>query len=144
MQKRLENRMGVRSIFKWYSKKTINIFTTRPDTIFWASFIALSVDRPLSENFKNNDQFLKFKKECDKPNNWRSISKCGKSYFKTNSYVKHPFIKNKKIPIYFANFVLMIMDLELFLLSSSWSKRFWFAKIRSRNKELLMTDLKRN
>ena len=98
------------------SKKTINIFTTRPDTIFGASFIALSVDHPLSENFKNNDQFLKFKKECDKTGTTEeALANAEKVGFKTNFYVKHPFIKNKKIPIYFANFVLMIMDLELFL-----------------------------
>ena len=35
-------------------KKSIKVFTTRPDTIFGASFLALSVDHPLSENFKNN------------------------------------------------------------------------------------------
>ena len=90
------------------SKKTINIFTTRPDTIFGASFIALSVDHPLSENFKNNDQFLKFKKECDKTGTTEeALANAEKVGFKTNFYVKHPFIKNKKIPIYFANFVLM-------------------------------------
>ena len=34
------------------SENKINVFTTRPDTIFGASFIALSVDHPLNKNFK--------------------------------------------------------------------------------------------
>ena len=41
----------------------INVFTTRPDTIFGASFIALSVDHYLSKKFKKDKKFLKFRKE---------------------------------------------------------------------------------
>ena len=47
-------------------KKKIIVFTTRPDTIFGASFIALSVDHSLSSKFKNDKDFLKFKDECNK------------------------------------------------------------------------------
>ena len=58
--------IGCEIIFEISNKKKINIFTTRPDTIFGASFLALSVDHPLSEDFKTNPKFLNFKKECDK------------------------------------------------------------------------------
>ena len=47
------------------TKDKINIFTTRPDTIFGASFIALSVDHPLNKKFANSKEFKKFKLECD-------------------------------------------------------------------------------
>ena len=47
-------------------KKYIKIFTTRPDTIFGASFLALSVDHPLSKEFENKREFDLFKKECGK------------------------------------------------------------------------------
>ena len=46
--------------------KKIEVFTTRPDTIFGASFIALSVDHPLNEKYLNQKNFIKFKEECNK------------------------------------------------------------------------------
>jgi len=42
-------------------EEKIKIFTTRPDTIFGASFIALSIDHAISKNFENNKDFQKFK-----------------------------------------------------------------------------------
>ena len=45
----LENRMGVRSIFKWMIVKRPSIFLQLGPIQFWASFIALSVDHPLSK-----------------------------------------------------------------------------------------------
>ena len=48
------------------SKDQIKIFTTRPDTIFGASFIAISVDHEICKNFDKNQDFEKFKDECSK------------------------------------------------------------------------------
>ena len=42
-------------------KNKVKVFTTRPDTIFGASFIALSCDHPLSNLFKKDSEFIKFK-----------------------------------------------------------------------------------
>ncbi len=85
----------------------IMIFTTRPDTIFGASFLALSVDHPLSKKFENNPSFAKFKKECNKSGTTEeALANAEKIGFNTNLYVKHPFLE-KKIPIFFANFVLL-------------------------------------
>ena len=53
-------------IEKKNNKEKIKVFTTRPDTIFGASFIALSIDHPISKNFENNKDFMKFKLECSK------------------------------------------------------------------------------
>ncbi len=90
------------------SDKKIDIFTTRPDTIFGASFIALSVDHPLNEKFKNTDDFKKFKTECDKSGTTEeALAIAEKQGFNTGLFAIHPFIENKKIPIFFANFVLM-------------------------------------
>ena len=86
----------------------INVFTTRPDTIFGASFIALSIDHPLSKGFEKNKDFLIFKKECLKTGTTEgALAVAEKIGFKTSLYAEHPFIKDKKIPVYFANFVLM-------------------------------------
>ncbi len=90
------------------SDKKIKVFTTRPDTIFGASFIALSVDHVLNEKYKNTEAFLKFRKECDKTGTTEeALANADKLGFDTGLFVDHPFIKNKKLPVYFANFVLM-------------------------------------
>ncbi len=90
------------------SDESIKIFTTRPDTIFGASFIALSSDHPLSKNFANLEDFKKFKLECDKTGTTEeALANASKIGYNTNLFATHPFIKNKRIPIYFANFVLM-------------------------------------
>ncbi|MFL2890081.1 MAG: leucine--tRNA ligase [Pelagibacteraceae bacterium] len=89
------------------NKDIIKIFTTRPDTIFGATFIAISSDHPLCKNFKNNQLFLNFKKECLKMGTTEeAMANAEKIGFNTNLYAKHPFI-DKKIPIFVANFVLM-------------------------------------
>ena len=85
----------------------IKIFTTRPETIFGASFIAIAPDHPFTDNFKNDKEFKKFKETALKNIiTESSLSKNEKIGFKTPFSVFHPFL-NKKIPIYVANFVLM-------------------------------------
>ncbi len=90
------------------AKDKIKVFTTRPDTIFGASFIALSVDHELCKKFKDNNDFMKFKKECSKTGTTEeALANAEKIGFNTNIYVEHPFQKHLKIPVYIANFVLM-------------------------------------
>jgi len=90
------------------SSEKIDVFTTRPDTIFGASFIALSVDHPLSRNFTNSNGFKIFKKDCDKTGTTEeALANAEKLGFDTKLFANHPFLLGKKIPIYFANFVLM-------------------------------------
>ena len=89
-------------------KELLKVFTTRPDTIFGASFIALSIDHPISKKFLNDEKFLKFKKECDKSGTTEeALANAEKLGFLTDFRVKHPFIDGKELPVYFANFVLM-------------------------------------
>ena len=86
----------------------LTIFTTRPDTIFGASFIAISVDHEISKNLKETDKLINFKNECSKIGTTEeALANAEKLGFNTNLFAQHPFIKNKKIPIYIANFVLM-------------------------------------
>ena len=85
----------------------IKIFTTRPDTIFGASFVAIAPDHPFTEAFKNDKNFIDFKKSALKNiGTESSLSKNEKLGFKTSFFVSHPFL-NKKIPVYVANFILM-------------------------------------
>ncbi len=89
-------------------KETISVFTTRPDTIFGASFIALAVDHPLSKKYEKESEFINFKDTVYKTGNTdEAIAKTEKLGFKTDYLVEHPFIKNKTLPVFFSNFVLM-------------------------------------
>ena len=86
----------------------IKCFTTRPDTLFGFSFLALSVDHPISKYFETDPNFAKFKKECAKTGTTEeSIAQGEKVGFKTNLFALNPFNPSKKVPVYFANFVLM-------------------------------------
>ena len=88
--------------------KKITIFTTRPDTMFGASFIALAIDHPISKEYEENAEFIKFKDQCYKIGNTdEAIAKTDKFGFQSEYFADHPFIPNKKLPVYFANFVLM-------------------------------------
>ena len=90
------------------TKKTIKIFTTRPDTIFGATFLAVSTDHPICENFKESNDFIKFRNKCSSVGTTEeAIANAEKIGFKTNLFAQHPFIEGKKIPIFIANFILM-------------------------------------
>jgi len=86
----------------------IKCFTTRPDTLFGFSFLAVSVDHPLAKFYEKDKNFLDFKEECSKTGTTEeSIAQAEKIGFKTNLLAINPFDKSKKVPVYFANFVLM-------------------------------------
>ena len=86
----------------------IKCFTTRPDTLFGISFLALSVDHEISQHFKNNKEFNDFKKECSKTGTTEEAIAMGEKIgFKTNLNATNPLNPNQKVPVYFANFVLM-------------------------------------
>ena len=90
------------------SDKMINIFTTRPDTIFGATFLAISADHPFCDKFKNSKDFIEFKKKCSQVGTTEeAIANAEKIGFKTDLTVKHPFINGKVLPVYVANFILM-------------------------------------
>ncbi len=86
----------------------IKCFTTRPDTLFGMSFLAVSVDHPIASLYKNDNKFEEFKIECSKSGTTEeSISQADKLGYKTNLFALNPLDKTKKVPVYFANFVLM-------------------------------------
>ena len=88
--------------------KSIKCFTTRPDTLFGFSFLALSVDHPLSKHFENDPEYKKFREECSKTGTTEeSIAQAEKIGFKTNLQALNPMDPKIKVPVYFANFVLM-------------------------------------
>jgi len=88
--------------------EVIKVFTTRPDTIFGASFIAISIDHPIAKKFQKDSNFISFKSECSKMGTTEeALANAEKIGFDTNLFVLHPFTKETKLPVYIANFVLM-------------------------------------
>ena len=86
----------------------LEVFTTRPDTIFGMSFCAISPNHPLAEKLGESDAKIKhFANECNSAStDTATIEKAEKTGVDTGIRVKHPFI-NKSVPLFIANFVLM-------------------------------------
>jgi len=88
--------------------KNIKCFTTRPDTLFGFSFLAISIDHPISKLYRDNEEFKSFKNNCSKNGTTEeSIAQADKIGFKTNLIAINPLDETIKVPVYFANFVLM-------------------------------------
>ena len=87
---------------------SVKCFTTRPDTLFGFSFLALSIDHEISQFYKNDPNFKKFKDECSKTGTTEEAIAVGdKIGFKTDLIAINPLNPDQKVPVYFANFVLM-------------------------------------
>ncbi|MDC0193286.1 leucine--tRNA ligase [Pelagibacteraceae bacterium] len=85
-----------------FKNSKITVYTTRPDTIFGATFIAISCQHPFVEKLSiKNHGITNFIQECEKSN--LDKDKLG---FDTKIEVEHPITK-KLVPVYIANFVLM-------------------------------------
>jgi len=90
------------------SVELIKCFTTRPDTLFGFSFLAVSADHPISKFYEKDKAFQKFREQCSKTGTTEeSIAQAEKIGFKTDLIAINPFDENSKMPVYFANFVLM-------------------------------------
>jgi leucyl-tRNA synthetase len=87
----------------------LEIFTTRPDTLFGAKFMALSPDHPLAQAAaKNNPKLAAFIEQCrHMGTSQAAIDTAEKLGFDTGIKAVHPFDQNWKLPVYVANFILM-------------------------------------
>jgi leucyl-tRNA synthetase len=90
-------------------KDRLTIFTTRPDTLFGASFLAVSPDHALAEELAAGDPKLKqFIAECRaRGTSEAAIEAAEKLGYDTGLRAAHPFLKGKELPVYVANFVLI-------------------------------------
>ncbi|HJT43533.1 MAG TPA: leucine--tRNA ligase [Rhizomicrobium sp.] len=100
---------GLRFQFTLSDKRTLEVFTTRPDTLFGASFVALSPDHPLTQQLAVKDKKLEaFIAECRKTGTAEAeIEKAEKLGYDTGLTAAHPFDPDWKLPVMVANFVLM-------------------------------------
>ena len=87
----------------------LEVFTTRPDTIFGASFCAIAANHPLSQDLSEDDANLRaFITECGSAGTSEAaIETAEKVGYDTGIQVRHPFDDKRTLPLYVANFVLM-------------------------------------
>ena len=87
----------------------IDVFTTRPDTMFGASFVAIAADHPVAQKLAANAPDLQaFIEECRKGGTTAAdIETAEKRGFNTGLTVEHPLDPSWHLPVYVANFVLM-------------------------------------
>jgi leucyl-tRNA synthetase len=87
----------------------LDIFTTRPDTLFGAKFVAIAPDHPLAAAAAQKNPALKvFIDECKRHGTAQEvIEKAEKLGFDTGIRALHPFDSSWKLPVYVANFILM-------------------------------------
>jgi leucyl-tRNA synthetase len=91
------------------NESELEIYTTRPDTLFGAKFMALSPDHPLAQAAAaKNPRLAAFIAECKKHGTAQEvIDKAEKLGFDTGIRAAHPFDADWMLPVYVANFVLM-------------------------------------
>jgi len=87
----------------------LEVYTTRPDTIFGASFMAIAADHPLAARAAlTNDDLKAFIEECrHMGTSVATLETAEKKGFDTGIRVRHPFDETWTLPVYVANFVLM-------------------------------------
>jgi len=97
--------------FRWQVSdgSEVEVFTTRPDTIFGASFVAVAADHPVSQALAANDaKAAAFVERCKQGGTTAAeLETQEKLGFDTGLTVAHPFDTAINLPLYIANFVLM-------------------------------------
>ncbi len=89
------------------SDQEIVIYTTCPDTLFGASFVAICYDHPIISQIEKTDEVNNFIDNCKHMSTAAAdIEKAEKQGVRTNLTVQHPFDPTIELPVYLANFVL--------------------------------------
>ncbi|MEX1147756.1 MAG: leucine--tRNA ligase, partial [Sphingomonadales bacterium] len=104
---------GLRLTFKLEgapaAQPDLEVYTTRPDTIFGASFCAIAADHPLAEELAKSDpELAAFIEECRHlGTSEEAVERAEKKGYRTTIEAIHPFDTGWRLPVYVANFVLM-------------------------------------
>lgn len=104
---------GLRATFKLKEPigdfSEIDVYTTRPDTLAGASFLAIAPEHPLSQYLAEKNEALKaFNVEVRKSGtSQEDLDKAQKRGFDTGVKIQHPLYEDQKLPLYVANFILM-------------------------------------
>lgn len=100
---------GLAFTFQLTDGGALEVYTTRPDTLFGASFVAVAADHPLAEQVAmTNCEAAQFIAKCREGGTTAAeLETADKLGFDTGIGAVHPFEPGKRLPVYIANFVLM-------------------------------------
>jgi leucyl-tRNA synthetase len=92
-----------------FAGEQLEIFTTRPDTLFGAAFCALSANHPVARRLGEEDAAVAaFNTECNRMGTSEvAVETAEKQGYRTRLEVAHPLVPGATLPVYIANFVLM-------------------------------------
>ena len=87
----------------------VTVYTTRPDTLFGASFLAIAADHPLARTVSESNEAVRaFCEECRRAGtSLAALETAEKKGIDTGIRVRHPLDPGWELPVYVANFVLM-------------------------------------
>ncbi|EZP49215.1 leucine--tRNA ligase [Sphingomonas sp. RIT328] len=89
-------------------EERVAVFSTRPDTIFGASFVAVAADHPIAQAIADRPEVAAFIERCKQGGTTAAeLETQEKLGFDTGLTAAHPFDATRRLPIYIANFVLM-------------------------------------
>ena len=98
---------GLEFSFDLSNGEKLPVYTTRPDTIFGASFCAIAADHPIAQVLKDEPAVAAFIDECKKGGTTAAaLETAEKLGYRTGITAKHPFT-GADLPVFIANFVLM-------------------------------------
>ena len=94
---------------KGFDGERLEIFTTRPDTLFGAAFCAVSANHPVAQRLAEEDPAIAaFTAECNRMGTSEAaIETAEKQGYRTRLVARHPLVEGETLPVYIANFVLM-------------------------------------
>jgi len=87
----------------------VEVYTTRPDTLFGASFVGISPDHPIAKKLATENAEIKaFVEECNRiGTSEAALEQAEKKGMDTGIKVKHPLVEGKELRVFIANFILM-------------------------------------
>ena len=100
---------GLQFRFELTNGQSVEVYTTRPDTIFGASFVAVAPDHPIAQDVASyNCDAAKFIEQCKRGGTTAAeLETAEKLGFDTGIGAVHPLDPDRRLPVYIANFVLM-------------------------------------
>ena len=98
---------GLEFSFELSDGGKLPVYTTRPDTIFGASFCAIAADHPIAQALAGDAQVAAFIEECKRGGTKAAeVETAEKLGYRTAITARHPFT-GEALPVFIANFVLM-------------------------------------
>ncbi|WP_370178091.1 leucine--tRNA ligase [Alteriqipengyuania sp.] len=100
---------GLQFAFDISNGEKLEVYSTRPDTIYGASFVAVAADHPIAQALASEDaEAAAFIEKCKRGGTTAAdLETAEKLGYRTQLTAQHPLIEDCELPLFIANFVLM-------------------------------------